>query len=99
MTINEQAQAAINALNALNDFAAAWNESVKAKGYAAAFRESPRMADHLHRELLEAIVAFDEDALGTLVDLRLYDEPDEGSGISDEEFDYRTGQAGNGFYA
>lgn len=76
MTINEQAQAAITALNALNDFTAAWTASVKAKGYAAAFRDSPHMADHLRVELLEAIVAFDSDPLGTLDELRLHDEAD-----------------------
>ena len=86
--INELAQAAIDALVAINAIHKDWIEQLKlniSNGQDISTR--PEIADHLHIELLEAITDFDCDPMETLAEFELQskDEPDDYDG---GRFDY-----------
>lgn len=88
--INELAQAAIDALQAINAIHKEWRNTIATKSGHGQYT-SPRqeIADHLHIELLEAITDFDCDPMGSLEEAMLYhkDEPDDYDG---GRFDYLT---------
>ena len=88
--INELAQAAIDALTAINAIHKDWIEQLKlniSNGQDISTR--PEIADHLHIELLEAITDFDCDPMETLAEFELHvlNEPDDYDG---GRFDYLT---------
>jgi hypothetical protein len=88
--INELAQAAIDALAAINAIHKDWIEELKLKsGHGQYMRNRPEIAEHLHLELLEVITDFDCDPMGTLAEFELHvlDEPDDYDG---GRFDYLT---------
>ena len=93
-SLTSHIEAAIAGLKAYNDLQAAWRANVQAGGYAAHFKDSPTIPDHLHIELLEAITAFDCDPQGTLDELRFQNEPTERDyiAIADEQWDYYVAQ-------
>ncbi len=80
--INELAQAAIDALQAINAIHKEWRNTL------ATIRR-PEIADHLHIELLEAITDFDCDPMGTLAEIELQSE-DESDDYDGGRFDYLT---------
>jgi hypothetical protein len=89
-SINELAQAAIDALAAINAIHKDWIEQLKLKsGHGQYISTRPEIAEHLHIELLEAITDFDCDPMGSLEEAMLYhkDEPDDYDG---GRFDYLT---------
>jgi hypothetical protein len=88
--INELAQAAIDALVAINAIHKDWLEQLKLKsGHGQYISTRPQIAEHLHMELLEVITDFDCDPMGTLEEFKLHstDEPDDYDG---GRFDYLT---------
>ena len=88
--INELAQAAIDALAAINAIHKDWIEQLKLRsGHGQYISTRPEIAEHLHIELLEAITDFDCDPMGSLEEAMLYhkDEPDDYDG---GRFDYLT---------
>jgi len=88
--INELAQAAIDALVAINAIHKDWLEQLKLKsGHGQYISTRPEIAEHLHMELLEVITDFDCDPMGTLEEFKLHsmDEPDDYDG---GRFDYLT---------
>mgnify|MGYP001608419328 CR=1 FL=1 len=99
-TLNQLAADAIKALAAFNAANAsatkAWQASIKAGGYAAHFKQCPDIAEHLQIELLEEIVFYDDDAKGTLEEMRFQNSAEVEPAIigrvrlSDVEFDYAT---------
>lgn len=89
-SINELAQAAIDALVAINAIHKDWLEQLKLKGvHSTDISTRPEIAEHLHLELLEAITDFDCDPMGSLEEFKLHstDEPDDYDG---GRFDYLT---------
>jgi hypothetical protein len=71
--INELAQAAIDALAAINAIHKDWIEQLKlniSNGQDISTR--PEIADHLHIELLEAITDFDCDPMETLAEFEMH---------------------------
>lgn len=89
-SINELAQAAIDALAAINAIHKDWIEELKLKsGHGQYMRNRPEIAEHLHMELLEVITDFDCDPMGTITEFELYKkvEPDDYDG---GRFDYLT---------
>ncbi len=88
--INELAQAAIDAIQAINAIHKEWRNTLATKSGHGQYT-SPRqeIADYLHIELLEAITDFDCDPMGTLAEFELHstDEPDDYDG---GRFDYLT---------
>jgi len=74
MTINQHIEAAIAGLKAYNAMQSAWRENCRAGGYAAHFKDAPDISDHIRTELLEAIIAFDEDPVGSLAELQFQEE-------------------------
>lgn len=89
-SINELAQAAIDALTAINAIHKDWIEQLKLRsGHGQYISNRPEIADHLHRELLEVITDFDCDPMGTLAEFELHskDAPDDYDG---GRFDYLT---------
>lgn len=96
-SLNELAQTAIDALAAINAIQTEWRNSARAGGYAAHFRSSPQIADHLHTELLEVITDFDCDPMGSLEEARFQNEPTERDykayiAVTDEQWDYYAAQ-------
>jgi hypothetical protein len=88
--LNELAQAAIDALEAINEIRRQWlEEAARRSGHGQYISRCPQIADHLHIELLEAITDFDCDPMGTLAEFELHntDEPDDYDG---GRFDYLT---------
>lgn len=88
--INELAQAAIDALQAINAIHKEWRDTLASKsGHGQYTSRRPEISDHLHIELLEAITDFDCDPMGTLAELELHgtDEPNDYDG---GRFDYLT---------
>jgi hypothetical protein len=88
--LNELAQAAIDALTAINAIHEEWRDALATKsGHGQYVSRRPEVADHLHIELLEAITNFDCDPMGTLAEFELHstDEPDDYDG---GRFDYLT---------
>jgi len=88
--LNELAQAAIDALAAINAIHKEWRDALATKsGHGQYVSRRPEVADHLHIELLEAITNFDCDPMGTLAEFELHstDEPDDYDG---GRFDYLT---------
>ena len=88
--INELAQAAIDALVAINAIHKDWIEQLKLKsGHGQYISTRPEIAEHLHIELLEAITDFDCDPMGSLAEFEMHvlDEPDVYDG---GRFDYLT---------
>ena len=88
--INELAQAAIDALVAINAIHKDWIEQLKLKsGHGQYISNRPEIAEHLHIELLEAITDFDCDPMGSLAEfeMQVLDEPDVYDG---GRFDYLT---------
>ena len=88
--INELAQAAIDALAAINAIHKDWIEQLKLKsGHGQYVSSRPEIVEHLHLELLEVITDFDCDPMGTLAEFELQskDEPDDYDG---GRFDYLT---------
>ena len=88
--INELAQAAIDALDAINAIHTEWRDALANKsGHGQYVSRRPEVADHLHIELLEAITNFDCDPMRTLAEFELHstDEPDDYDG---GRFDYLT---------
>ncbi len=89
-SINELAQAAIDALTAINSIHKDWLEKLKLKsGHGQYISTRPEIAEHLHMELLEVITDFDCDPMGTLEEFKLHstDKPDDYDG---GRFDYLT---------
>jgi hypothetical protein len=89
-SINELAQAAIDALTAINTIRRQWlEESARKSGHGQYISRCPQIADHLHLELLEAITDFDCDPMGSLDEAisQSKDEPDDYDG---GRFDYLT---------
>lgn len=76
-TLDELAQTAIDALAAINIIQTAWTNNVKRGGYAANFRDAPRISDDLLLTLYEEMVFFDAEAAETLSELRFQNEPTE----------------------
>lgn len=96
-TLNDLARTAIEALAAINAINSAWTASVKRGGYAANFRDAPRISDDLLLTLYEEIVFFDAEATETLSELRFQSEPTEADykgyiAVTDEQWDYSTAQ-------
>ena len=95
-TLNDLARTAIDALAAINAINSAWTDSVKRGGYAANFRDAPRISDDLLEALYEEIVFFDAEAAETLSEIRFQNEPTDAdyAGIwptpSDAEFDFAS---------
>ena len=102
-TLNQHIADAIASLKAANDMRRDWNANAKRNGYAAAFRNPPEIAGHLHTELLEEMVYYDDDAAGSLHEIRRENGvDDDGEPIevepaiigrvrmSDVEFDYKA---------
>ena len=88
--INKLAQAAIDALVAINAIHKDWLEQLKLKsGHGQYISTRPEIAEHLHIELLEAIIDFDCDPMGSLAEFEMHvlDEPDVYDG---GRFDYLT---------
>ena len=77
MTINQHIEAAIAGLKAYNAMQTAWRENCRAGGYASHFKDAPHISDHLLIEMLEAIVAFDDDPVETLRTIELENEHDD----------------------
>lgn len=93
-SINELAQAAIDALTAINAFHKDWLEQLKLKGgHSQDISTRPEIAEHLHLELLEAITDFDCDPMGTIAEFELHskDEPDDYDG---GRYDFYTTRGG-----
>ena len=76
-TLNDLARTAIDALAAINAINTAWTDRVKRDGYAANFRDAPRISDDLLEALYEEIVFFDAEAADTLSEIRFQNEPTE----------------------
>jgi hypothetical protein len=95
-SLNKLAQTAIDALAAINLIQTAWRDNAKRGGYAANFRDAPRISDNLLITLYEEMVFFDAEAAETLSELRFQNEPTEAdyAGIwpseSDADFDFAT---------
>jgi len=88
--INELAQAAIDALQAINAIHKEWRDTLATKsGHGQYVRRRPEIADHLNIELLEAITDFDCDPMGTLAEIELQNE-DESDDYDGGRFDYLT---------
>ncbi len=88
--INELAQAAIDALQAINAIHEEWRDTLATKsGHGQYVRRCPEIADHLYVELLEAITDFDFDPMGTLEEIELQNE-DESDDYDGGRFDYLT---------
>jgi hypothetical protein len=88
--IDELAQAAIDALKAINAIHKEWREALATKsGHGQYISTCPQIADHMHMELLEAITDFDCDPMGSLEEAisQTKDEPDDYDG---GRFDYLT---------
>ena len=72
-SINELAQAAIDALVAINAIHKDWIEQLKLKsGHGQYISTRPEIAEHLHMELLEAITDFDCDPMGSLAEFEMH---------------------------
>lgn len=76
-TLNDLARTAIDALAAINAINTAWTDRVKRDGYAANFRDAPRISNDLLEALYEEIVFFDAEAADTLSEIRFQNEPTE----------------------
>jgi hypothetical protein len=93
-TLDELASTAIDALAAINLIQTTWTNSVKRGGYAANFRDAPRISDDLLEALYEEMVFFDAEAAETLSEIRFQNEPTEADytgtwpSASDVEFDF-----------
>lgn len=77
MSVNLQdlTQNAITALATLNAELDRQQKAWAQSRFGKSFRgNGPQIADHLHIELLSEMVHFDEDATGTLAELRFQDE-------------------------
>jgi hypothetical protein len=95
LTLNDYASIATDALAAINAKRQAWQDDVKRGGYVAHFKAMPRIHDEIELQLYEAITEFDDDAAGTLEEIRFQNEPRERDLIqwpllNDEEFDFAT---------
>ena len=88
--INELAQSAIDALQAINAVHKEWRNSLATKsGHGQYSPRRPEIADHLHIELLEAITDFDCEPMETLEEIKLHME-DEADDYDGGRFDYLT---------
>ena len=77
LTLNDYASIATDALAAVNAKRQAWRDNAKRGGYASHFKAIPSIHDELELQLYEAIVEFDDDAAGTLEEIRFQNEPRE----------------------
>lgn len=96
-TLNDLARTATDALAAINLIQTAWADSAKRGGYAANFRDRPRISDDLLLTLYEEMVFFDAEAAETLSELRFQSEPTEADykgyiAVTNEQWDYYTAQ-------
>lgn len=98
LNIDKEVQYAIDALTAINAKYLAWQESGKLVSVGEKYAAAPRISDHLHIDLLEAIVCFDDTPTQSLDDLRSAQASDD-DGYDGGRFDYYTGQAGERFFA
>lgn len=88
--LNELAQTAIDALQAINSIHQEWRNALVSKsGHGQYMASCPQIAEHLHMELIEAITGFDCDPMGTLEEFELFkkDKPDDYDG---GRFDYNS---------
>ena len=95
LTLNDYARIATDALAAITTERQAWNKRILSSGYAANARSLPSIHDDFELQLYEAITEFDDDAAGTLEEIRFQNEPRERDLIqwpllNDEEFDFAT---------
>lgn len=96
-TLNDFARTAIDALAAINLIQTDWRNNAKRGGYAANFRDDPRISDDLLLTLYEEMVFLDAEAAETLSELRFQSEPTEADykgyiAVTDEQWDYYTAQ-------
>lgn len=77
LTLNDYASIATDAIAAITAKRKAWRKNVNRGGHAAHFKDCPQINDELELQLYEAIVEFDDDAFGTLEEMRFWNEPRE----------------------
>lgn len=88
--LNELAQTAISALEAINKIDKGWRDALSSRrGHGQYVNPRPQIAEHLHIELLKAIVDFDCEPVETLEELK-FQMQDEADDYDGGRFDYLT---------